>query len=101
FLKIYEKAVRWQEENLEEAIEVYASTKKINKETVRQVLNNTQSTNRPISEEVIQAQQETADFQYRMRAIKKKIDVSEIVDNSYIEKALKELDRDENKRGEN
>lgn len=38
----------------------------------------------------MKAQQETADFQYRTKAIDKKIDVKEVVDNTFIKKALKQ-----------
>ncbi|MDQ0246660.1 sulfonate transport system substrate-binding protein [Bacillus fengqiuensis] len=93
FLKVYEKALRWQEENLDEAIKIYAEAKKIDPEVVRQVLENNPALNKPISGEIIQAQQETADFQYSMEAIKQKIDTSKVVDNTYIEKALKELEK--------
>lgn len=97
FLKVYEKARIWQEENLDEAINIYAEAKKIEPEVVRKVLENNQALNKPISEEIINAQQETADFQYSMEAIKQKIDASKVVDNTYIEKALKELEKETNK----
>jgi sulfonate transport system substrate-binding protein len=97
FLKVYEKAVKWQKENLEEAIALYAEAKKLDKEIIRQVIENNKPLNLPISKEIIQAQQETADFQYSMEAIKTKIDTSEVVDNSYIEKALKELENETKK----
>ncbi|MGV2913421.1 aliphatic sulfonates ABC transporter substrate-binding protein, partial [Bacillus safensis] len=32
----------------------------------------------------------TADFQYQTKAIQRKIDVNQVVDNSFIEKMLKE-----------
>lgn len=97
FLKVYEKAVKWQGENLEEAIELYAEAKKLDKEIVRQVLENNQAINLPITKEIIQAQQETADFQYSMEAIEQKIDTSKVVDNSYIKKALEELENETKK----
>lgn len=97
FLKVYERALRWQEDNLDEAIDLYAEAKKIDKEIVRKVMENNKALNRPISEEIIQAQQETADFQYSMEAIKQKIDTSKVIDNTYIEKALKELENETNK----
>ncbi len=93
FLKVYEKARIWQEENLDEAINIYAEAKKIDPEVVRQVLENNPALNKPISEKIINAQQETADFQYSMEAIKQKIDASKVVDNTYIEKALQELEK--------
>ncbi|MCY7878403.1 aliphatic sulfonates ABC transporter substrate-binding protein, partial [Bacillus spizizenii] len=46
--------------------------------------------NEVISDDIVKAQQETADFQYRTKAIDKKIDVKEVVDNTFIKKALKQ-----------
>jgi sulfonate transport system substrate-binding protein len=94
FLKVYEKTRIWQEEHLDEAIEIYSTVKKVNKEIVREVLENNQPLNLPISEDIVKAQQDTADFQYELKAIKQKIDTSEIVDNSYIQKAFKEIEKD-------
>ena len=40
----------------------------------------------------LNAQQETADFQHEIGILPKKIDTSEVVDNTYINKALKEIE---------
>ncbi|RDE20264.1 aliphatic sulfonate ABC transporter substrate-binding protein [Parageobacillus thermoglucosidasius] len=97
FLKIYEKARRWQNDHFDEAVEIYAKAKKIDKEVVVRALRNNPSLNEPITDDVIQAQQKTADFQYEQKIIKRKIDTSKVVDNQYIKKALQELE----KEGEN
>ena len=94
FLKVYEKARLFEKEHSEEAIELYANSRKIDKEVVKRVLKNIQSANLPISDDIIQGQQDTADFQYKLGAISKKIDTSQVVDNTYIEKALKELSKE-------
>lgn len=91
YLKVYEKARLFEKEHREEAIELYANSRKIDKAVVRQVLENIQATNQPISDDIIQGQQDTADFQFKLGAISKNIDTSKVVDNTYIEKALKEL----------
>ncbi|MCY8486532.1 aliphatic sulfonate ABC transporter substrate-binding protein [Bacillus atrophaeus] len=90
FLKVYDKAVAWQKKHREEAADLYADIKNLDKEVVKNVLNNTEPLNEVINDDIIKAQQETADFQYRTKAINKKIDVKEVVDNSFIKKALKE-----------
>ncbi|WP_406621555.1 aliphatic sulfonate ABC transporter substrate-binding protein [Bacillus atrophaeus] len=90
FLKVYDKAVAWQKKHREEAAVLYADIKNLDKEVVKNVLNNTEPLNEIINDDIIKAQQETADFQYRTKAIYKKIDVKEVVDNSFIKKALKE-----------
>ncbi|MCY8823375.1 aliphatic sulfonate ABC transporter substrate-binding protein [Bacillus atrophaeus] len=93
FLKVYDKAVAWQKKHREEAADLYADIKNLDKEVVKNVLNNTEPLNEVINDDIIKAQQETADFQYRTKAINKKIDVKEVVDNSFIKKALKEGER--------
>ncbi|MGJ7919784.1 aliphatic sulfonate ABC transporter substrate-binding protein [Neobacillus sp. LXY-4] len=91
FLKVYEKALKWQNEHPEEAIKIFAEEKKLAPEVVEQVLENTTSINVPIDKKIINSQQETADFQYSLKAINQKIDTKQVVDNSYIKKALKEF----------
>ncbi|MEH7806817.1 aliphatic sulfonate ABC transporter substrate-binding protein [Bacillus safensis] len=90
FLKVYDHAVKWQKSHPEEAVTLYARLKNLDKKVVTQVLNNTEPLNKPISKKIINAQQHTADFQYKKKAIQRKIDVNEVVDNSFIEKMLKE-----------
>ncbi|MFL0541115.1 aliphatic sulfonate ABC transporter substrate-binding protein [Bacillus safensis] len=90
FLKVYDHAVKWQKSHPEEAVTLYARLKNLDKKVVTQVLNNTEPLNKPISKKIINAQQHTADFQYKKKAIQRKIDVNQVVDNSFIEKMLKE-----------
>ncbi|KMM53306.1 sulfonate ABC transporter substrate-binding protein [Bacillus glycinifermentans] len=89
FLKVYDKAVKWQKAHKKEAVEAYSKIKGIDKEVVENVLDNTEPLNEPITDRIIQTQQETADFQYELKAINKQIDVKEVVDNSFMKKALK------------
>ncbi|MCP8967216.1 aliphatic sulfonate ABC transporter substrate-binding protein [Ectobacillus ponti] len=97
FLKVYEKARLFEQEHREEVIDLYANAKKIDQAIIRRVLENNQSLNQPITKEIIRAQQDTADFQYSLKAITKQIDTSKVVDNSYIQQALKEV-REEQKK---
>ncbi|WP_028401242.1 aliphatic sulfonate ABC transporter substrate-binding protein [Ectobacillus panaciterrae] len=97
FLKVYEKARLFEKENRNDAIDLYANAKKIDKDIVRHILENNESLNLPITEDIIKAQQDTADFQYSLKAITKKIDTSKVVDNSYIKQALKEVKEEQNK----
>lgn len=90
YLKVTEKATRWQKENPEAAIELYAEIKKTDKEIIRQVLENSEPENISISQEIIKGQQETANLLYDLGGLKKKFDVSEVVDNSFIEKVLRD-----------
>lgn len=88
FLKVFNKAVTWQKEHKDEAVSLYAKIKNLDPSVVRNVLNNTEPLNEPINDDIVKAQQETADFQYQTKAIQKKIDVKDVVDNSFIKKAL-------------
>lgn len=90
YLKVTEKATRWQNENLEEAIELYAELKDTDQEVIRQVLENSQPSNTPITEQVVEEQQKTTKLLYDLGGIKKTFDASEVVDNSYIENVLKD-----------
>lgn len=94
FLKVYERARLFEEENREEAVDLYANARKIDKEVVRRVIENNKSLALPIPEKIIKSQQNTADFQYELKAITKEIDTAKVVDNSYIESALKELEKE-------
>ncbi|NGQ96745.1 aliphatic sulfonate ABC transporter substrate-binding protein [Brevibacillus sp. SYP-B805] len=90
YLKVNEQALRWQKEHPDDAVEVYAKAKKLDPAIIRAVIANTEPANLPITPEVIESQQKTADFLYQLGGIKKQIDVSQVVDNQYIEKILKE-----------
>ncbi|WLV23919.1 aliphatic sulfonate ABC transporter substrate-binding protein [Aciduricibacillus chroicocephali] len=90
FLRVYDEAVRYQLENEEEAIDIYAKMKGLDKKVIKNVLDNTKPLNEPITDRIIKAQQETADLQLELKAIGKKIDVSEVVDNQFIKKIQKE-----------
>ncbi len=94
FLKIYEKALRYQNEHTEEAIGIYSKEKKISPEVVKQVLRNSVAINLPVDENIVKAQQDTADFQYSLKAINQKINASKVVDNKFINKALNELEKE-------
>ncbi|MEI7026418.1 aliphatic sulfonate ABC transporter substrate-binding protein [Paenibacillus sp. y28] len=100
FLKAYQRSIDWQKANLEEAIELNAKVKNASKDTIRVSLANPSSapTNAPVSAEATKFQQQTADFMFDLGEIKKKVDVSQVIDNSFIEKALKEFKADVSKK---
>lgn len=88
YLKAYERALEWQNSNLDEAIKLLAGLKNLDEETVRISLANNVATNNPISDEATKNQQEVADILFKLGELKEKVDVSQVVDNSYIEQAL-------------
>ncbi|WP_026696065.1 aliphatic sulfonate ABC transporter substrate-binding protein [Peribacillus kribbensis] len=90
YLKVTEKATRWQNEHPEEAAELYSKLKKTDKAIIQSVLKNSTPENKPITKDLISGQQKTADLLVDQKGLKSQIDVSKVVDNSYIEKALKD-----------
>lgn len=89
YLKVTEKATRWQNDNKAEAIKLYAKLKNTDEDVITRVLENSVPANNPITEEVVKEQQITADLLFELKALNKKVDASEPVDNSFIEKVLK------------
>ncbi|MFP9052201.1 hypothetical protein ACLI10_17035, partial [Enterococcus faecalis] len=67
FLKVFNKAVVWQKEHLDEAADLYSDIKDLDKKVVENVLKNTEPLNEIISDDIVKAQQETADFQFRTK----------------------------------
>jgi sulfonate transport system substrate-binding protein len=87
FLKVYQQAIDWQNQHLDQAIDTYYQARKIDKSVIRTVIENSQAESRPVTPEVVASQQTTANFLYKMGEIKQRVDVSKVVDNSYIAKA--------------
>ncbi|MFF2890521.1 aliphatic sulfonate ABC transporter substrate-binding protein [Paenibacillus sp. NPDC057967] len=91
YLKAYERALRWENQNLDEAIALLAGLKKLDEETVRVSIANNLPLNLPISDTANESQQRTADILLELGEIKQQVDVTAVVDNSFITKALEEL----------
>lgn len=90
YLKVFNKAIAWEEENQEEALERYAAERNIPVDVIKGILDRSKTINIPVSDEIVAELQQTADFQYEIQNIRKKIDVSKITDNQYIEAAIKD-----------
>lgn len=88
YLQAYERALQWQNENVDEAVALLAEVKKLDESVIRISLENNIATNNPISDEAITSQQLTADILLGLGELKEKIDVSKVVDNSFINQAL-------------
>ncbi|RJX38706.1 aliphatic sulfonate ABC transporter substrate-binding protein [Paenibacillus pinisoli] len=91
YLKAYERALRWENENLDEAIALLAGLKKLDEETVRVSIANNVPLNLPISDTANESQQRTADILLELGEIKEQVDVTAVVDNTFITRALEEL----------
>ncbi|MFC7679309.1 aliphatic sulfonate ABC transporter substrate-binding protein [Paenibacillus sp. GCM10028914] len=90
YLKVLNKTLAWEQENREEAIQLYAEERGVPIEVIQGTFDRAHMINIPVSDEIIAEQQKTADFQYEQKTIRKKIDVKEVFDNRYIEEALKD-----------
>ncbi|MFC3747670.1 aliphatic sulfonate ABC transporter substrate-binding protein [Paenibacillus sp. GCM10012306] len=89
YLKVFEKTRLWEEQNLDEALNRYATERKVPVEVIKGTQVRSKIINIPVSDEIIAEQQKTADFQYEIGNIRKKINVSEVFDNQYLKEALK------------
>ena len=89
YLKTYDELLKWESKNEEEAINRYATERNLPAKLMEETRNRARGISIPISNEVIAEHQKTADFQYKIGTIRKEINVSEVFDNQYIEKALK------------
>ncbi|MDQ0087646.1 sulfonate transport system substrate-binding protein [Paenibacillus anaericanus] len=90
FLKVYEQARVWESQHEDEANKLYAEQFQIDETVLKALRERNAAVNLPISPEVIEQQQQTADFQFEQQTIRKKIDTSTIVDNQFIEQAIKD-----------
>lgn len=97
YLKIVEKSRLWEDDNLAEAQDRYAAEYKIPLAVVQGMRERSLMINIPVSDEIAAELQKTADFQYEEKTIRKQIKVSDIIDNQYIEAALKQLSEDTQK----
>lgn len=89
YLKVYQKAVEWLPNNIDEAAEILSKERKMDKALVKTLLENTHYINTPITDEVASAIQSTADILFVSGTIKEQTDMSKFHDNSFIDKALK------------
>ncbi|MGG3801929.1 aliphatic sulfonate ABC transporter substrate-binding protein [Metabacillus fastidiosus] len=89
YLKVVKKALAWEEENYDEALEHYAAANKVPVEVIKGTLDRSKMISIPVSDEIIAEQQKTADFQYSIKTIRNKVDVKQVFDNQYINEASK------------
>lgn len=90
YLKAVNKALKWETENEQEALERYAAERNISTDVIKGTFERSRSINIPVSDEIIEEMQKTADFQYEIKNIRSQVEVKKITDNQYIEAALKE-----------
>ncbi|MGG3801459.1 aliphatic sulfonate ABC transporter substrate-binding protein [Metabacillus fastidiosus] len=94
YLKVLEKTLIWQNENLDEAVKIYSESTKLNENVVESVIKNVSFATLPVSDEYVKAQQELAKFLFNEKAVNKIVDPSKVVDNTFINEALKDTKSD-------
>lgn len=90
YLKVTNKALAWEKDNRSEATERYAAERNIPAAVIEGTFERAQMINISISDAVVEELQKTADFQFKIKNLRKEVEVSKIIDNQYIEAALKE-----------
>ncbi|WP_164775470.1 aliphatic sulfonate ABC transporter substrate-binding protein [Paenibacillus glycanilyticus] len=89
YLKVYQQTVDWVKANMDEAVTILATEKKMDPELVRTLLENTHYINEPVSGEIEAAMQSTADILEATGTVDTKVDISKVYDNSFLNEALK------------
>lgn len=88
FLKELDRIIRWSTENPEETAAFFAEKKRVDAELIGLLLNKSHYSVEAIGDDYVKSQQETADLLYETGGIRKKIDVSEVVENRFVEEAI-------------
>ncbi|NOU92602.1 aliphatic sulfonate ABC transporter substrate-binding protein [Paenibacillus sp. LMG 31456] len=91
YLKVLEKTLIWQNQNLDEAVKIYSEGTKLNADVVKSVIKNVSFATLPVSDQFVKGQQELAQFLLNEKAINKLVDPSKVVDNTFINKALEDI----------
>jgi len=90
YLETLEKARKWEESNRDEAYQRYAKEYRLPLEVVKGMQERGTFINIPVTDEIAKEQQKSADFQLSLGTIRKKVKVSDVIDNTFIEKALQQ-----------
>ncbi|MBH5319129.1 aliphatic sulfonate ABC transporter substrate-binding protein [Paenibacillus sp. GSMTC-2017] len=86
FLSVYEEALKWQNDNIDEVAKIHADARKIPVEIMKEVIINQKAELSPISDAAVSTQQASADILLETGFLKKGITYKEYVDNSFLEK---------------
>lgn len=89
FLKQYDKAVKWQNDNLDEAAGLYAAQTKIPAGIIKQVLSRSATRLSAYTPESLQAQEESAGILLQNQFLKQKADFKSAINDSFVIEALK------------
>ncbi|MBP1993628.1 NrtA/SsuA/CpmA family ABC transporter substrate-binding protein [Paenibacillus eucommiae] len=84
YLRVMQKAIDYEKANYDEALKAYAELKKQDITLIKVLADNYQAQNEPISDEIVTEFQASANLLLELGFLKEKIDVSKLVDNSFI-----------------
>lgn len=93
FLKTYEEARKYFSSHVDEVSKDIADSQKVDVEIIQSVLEKSDNILSPTTEEFAHAHQEQADFLYSVGGIDKKLKVSKVIDNQYVDEALQEEEK--------
>jgi len=88
YLQVYKEATEWVQNNPEEAVQFFTDLKGIDTAVVTEVLKNAPYEIQVINDKIIESQQNAADLFVEQQVFTTKIDVTDVVDNKFIEKVL-------------
>jgi sulfonate transport system substrate-binding protein len=89
FLKTYEQARKEYVENIDSVSKELSEVQGIEQEIVYEVIEKSEPILSPTTKEFAEAQQQQADFLYSEGVINKEIDISKVINNTFVENVLK------------
>lgn len=90
YLKVVNKALKWESEHETEAIDRYAAERNVPASVISGTFERSRMINTSVNENIVEEMQQTADFQYKVKNIRNQVVVKTITDNQYIDAALKD-----------
>ncbi|MCM3601115.1 aliphatic sulfonate ABC transporter substrate-binding protein [Robertmurraya korlensis] len=91
FLKTYEQVRRDYVQNLDQVAKDLAEAQKVDVKIIETVLKKSEPILSPTTDEFAKAHQEQADFLYSVGGIDRKLDTSKVIENKFVEEALKDF----------
>ncbi|WP_067624551.1 aliphatic sulfonate ABC transporter substrate-binding protein [Alicyclobacillus acidiphilus] len=89
YLQVLEKATAWQKAHPSQAIALYSQILNVPKSVIAHDLVDAPPVVQPVTNDIIQQQQSIANFLYSQHVITTKVDVSKVVDNTFVNATLK------------
>ncbi|NEU60287.1 aliphatic sulfonate ABC transporter substrate-binding protein [Paenibacillus sp. ALJ109b] len=90
YLKVVNKALKWESEHETEAIDRYAAERNVPASVISGTFERSRMINTSVNQNIVEEMQQTADFQYKVKNIRNQVVVKTITENQYIDAALKD-----------